>query len=479
LTERLYARWAYRVSPPAAVLAAVFIVAVSCLFLIRVKPFSDPRKIPGFGINYDTIPEAALHYLDTVGVTGRLFNTFEWGGYIVWRDLPRRIPIMDGRGHVPRRVLEETRTARFMPSRLEQLQATYGFDVMVVNYPRGAEVFKGQEPDVDFGLTSPDWALVYWDDLSLVYLRRTEAFAKIIKQDEYRHVKPANGFPYLIRKLTNRNLLGPIEAELRRNIADTQSSIGYTLLGFMYNQVGSHEKAIDTLSRVRDFPIMSNLHNAYRGIAFAYQRLGNMQRAIEYYKKAVRLQINPMILYSIGTAFEKIGNDREAIHYLERALDWDPRLTQVYPPLIRAYRRVGRTDRLQQLEAAHRAALVQGQAEGHFRKGVKFYLEGKYRKAITEFQASLEINPRNTTAHSNLGYLYYDIGLLDKAFAEQKRALEVDPEFANAHYGLALIYRARGEHALARKHFEEYLRLEPRGYWSRQVMEELSRLSQP
>ncbi|MFQ5851211.1 MAG: tetratricopeptide repeat protein [Candidatus Binatia bacterium] len=480
VTERLRARWAHRVSPPAGILTASSIVAITCLFLIRVEPFSDPRKIPGFGVNYDPVPESALRYLDAIGVTGRIFNTFHWGGYIVWRDFPRRIPIVDGRGHVSRRLLEEIKTtARFMPSRLEQLQATYGFDVAVLDYPVGTEAFKGQVPDVDFGLASPDWALVYWDDLSLVYLRRTDAFAKIIQQDEYRHVKPANGFQYLERKLANRNLFRPIEAELRRNTLETQSSIGYALLGFVYNQVGSHEKAIEMLSRIQDFPFGSNLYNAYLGLAFAYKRLGNIKRAIEYYKKAVQLQVDPTILYAIGTAFEEIGNDREAIRYLERTLDWNPRLAQAYPPLIRAYRRVGRTDRLEPLQAAYREALAHGQAEEHFRKGVKFYFEGKFHEAIAEFQASLKINPRNPTAHSNLGYLYFDIGLLDKAAAEQKRALEADAGFANAHYGLALIYRARGEDALARTHFEEYLRLEPRGYWSRQALEGLSGLSRP
>ena len=36
-----------------------------------------------------------------IGMTGRLFNAFHFGGYIAWRDFPRRSAIIDGRGYVP------------------------------------------------------------------------------------------------------------------------------------------------------------------------------------------------------------------------------------------------------------------------------------------------------------------------------------------------------------------------------------------
>ena len=42
-------------------------------------------------------------------------------------------------------------------------------------------------------LTSPDWALVYWDDVALVYLRRGGSHTAVIERDGYRLVKPANG----------------------------------------------------------------------------------------------------------------------------------------------------------------------------------------------------------------------------------------------------------------------------------------------
>lgn len=477
--SRLKAEWAHRMSLPAGILAAFLIVAVSGLSISGLEPFVDPLRVPGFGINYTPTPEGALRYLDRIGVSGKLYNRFKWGGYIEWRDYPRRKPIIDGRGQVSSDLLETIGSASTDPVSMQTLQQKFGIDVALMDYPGGIEVFGEELPDRDFALPSPDWALVYWDDLSLVYLRRTDAFAKIIQRDEYRLVKPANGPLYLKRKVRDNNLLPPIEAELRRNIAETHSFTGYVLLGSIYNAAGLYDKAIKVLGNVWGSPFGDLNLQAYWELAFAYDRIGKTETAIAYYEKVARATNNPTVLYSVGAAFDKIGNDREAIRYLELALKRDRNLIWGYPLLLTLYRKAGKTDRLPMLEAAYREALAHRQAKERFMRGLKLYVEGNIHGAMAEFQESLRLEPRNPQALINLGYVYFDLGFLDKALALQKQALEIDRKKANAHYGLALIYGARGEHAMARAHFEEYLRLEPKGYWSRKARDELSRIREP
>jgi len=124
------------------------------------------RKVPGFGVNERWVPEGALRYLDERGIQGRLFNAFHFGGYITWRDFPRRVPILDGRGHVTANLLEEIHFARAHPEHLERLRARFGLDAAVMDYPTySGDAFEDVlGPDTDRALTSPDWALVYWDD---------------------------------------------------------------------------------------------------------------------------------------------------------------------------------------------------------------------------------------------------------------------------------------------------------------------------
>ena len=80
-----------------------------------VGPLTDTRKAAGVGVNTRWVPEGALRYLDARGIDGRVFNAFHFGGYIEWRDFPRRAPIVDGRGHADGGLLEEIHFARVYP----------------------------------------------------------------------------------------------------------------------------------------------------------------------------------------------------------------------------------------------------------------------------------------------------------------------------------------------------------------------------
>lgn len=468
--------WLPQLALPAGLLAAVAVVTVTGLTLGRVEPFVDPDQIPGLGVNQEPLPEGALRYLDRARIPGRVFNTFQWGGYIAWRDFPSRAAFVDGRGHLPPGLLDDMISARAAPERLADLSRRYAFDMAILDYPRDTSPLRDATPDLDFGLTSRDWALVYWDDVALVYVRRTPALASLIERDEYREVKPANGTLALRPKLADPRRRAVIETELERNIAETGSSTALAFAGFVHNEAGASERAIETLSRVRQSPPSPNLRAAYQGLAFAHGRLGRTAEEVRYYRKAVQLGEDPLILLNLGLALGRAGDDRATVRALERAHDLDGRLAPVYPALITAYRRTGRFDRAQKLETEYPTVLAYSQAEEHFRRAMKLYFERRYEEAVTEFKVAVALNPRSATVLSNLGWVYFDVGLIDQAFAQQKAALDVDPRFANAHYGLALIYRRRGEYANAREHLAEYLQLEPAGYWSRRAAEELNRL---
>ena len=45
--------------------------------------------------------------MDRRNITGRVFNLFQWGGYITWRDFPKRTVFVDPRGYIPTDLLEK------------------------------------------------------------------------------------------------------------------------------------------------------------------------------------------------------------------------------------------------------------------------------------------------------------------------------------------------------------------------------------
>ena len=456
------------------VAAAVTAVAVGALAaglaMAHVRPLADGRKSAGLGVDARFVPEGALRYLDGIGMSGRLFNAFHFGGYIAWRDFPRRSAIVDGRGYLPAGLAEEIHFARAYPDHLARLQTTYGFEAALMDYPLySGEGLENLAPGADWGLASPDWALVYWDDYALVYLKRTSRWDAVIARDEYRFVHPANGLPAFWRSLADKATLPQIHAELDRNVAQTGSARGRTLLGFALLQEGKPDAALDVFATVRDF---DRRLDVLQGQALAWQQKGDKARAIDAYERAVATQEDALTLYGLGAALMDSGRPREAIPPLERARERNPALLPVYALLIDAYRRTGDGAREAPIAQAGAAAVKRAQAIERARTGLGLNRAGRLPEAAAELEAAASLDPDNARIASDLGFIYLYAGRAEDAVRQQRAALVRDPRLAQAHYGLGLALKQTGDGAGARRELAEYARLEPRSYLAWRLREE-------
>ncbi len=447
---------------PALALAAAGLFAGAAsvgLALAGVPPLAEARKSTGLGVDARFVPEGALRYLDRIGMSGRLFNAFHFGGYIAWRDFPRRAAIIDGRGYVPAGLKEEIHFARAYPEHFARLQSAYGFEAAMMDYP----LYSGESlpPDADWGLTSPDWALVYWDDFALVYLRRSPRWEAVIARDEYRRVRPANGLAAFWRSLGDEAVLPGILADLQRNVAETGSARGVTLLGFALLREGKADAALEAFGRVRD---PDRRLDVLQGQALAWQQKGDKARSIEIYERAVAVQADALTLYSLGAALIEAGRAGDAIRPLERARGKNPALLPVYPLLIDAYRRAGEPEREGEIARSMGAAVKRAQAAERARRGLALSREGKLPEAVAEMEAAAALDPASARIKSDLGFVYLYAGRVEDAVREQRAALDREPGLPQAHYGLGLALEKGGEIEAARREFAAYARLEPRSY---------------
>lgn len=294
-------------------LVATWIVLYAALTLAHVQPFGNNGKIFGFGINYYRFPESALRYMDKRNITGRIFNLFEWGQYIEWRDFPKRAAFIDGRGHLTLDLLGKMDLALTNANVLDELHKRYGFESVLISYPLITR--DASEYGIDIALSSPKWALVYWDDISLIYLRRNGQYDLIIKEDEYKFVKPANGIKR--SRLSDASYLVALINELMRNIRDTGSSKAYVYLGTVYNEIGLYKEALDCFSKVKDtitvdtYAQLSDYYelnpvvDAYKGMAQSYDMLGYPDESIKYYKKSLSIKKDDRIFYNLGKLYLK------------------------------------------------------------------------------------------------------------------------------------------------------------------------------
>lgn len=462
--------WAFLFRKKAAtIVAASAMVLVCSLALAHVKPFGAEQEEFGLGFDYTLMPRGAVKYMDDNNINGRVLNTFHFGQYIAWTGYPRRTVLIDGRGYVPEDVLEKSGNL-FKLSVLEELYDRYEAEVLLTQVPTE---FHGN-PETDALLSR--WALVYWDDISLLYLRRGGQYEDIIRKDEYRFTNPSLPVATFIN-LRSRENPEEVERELMRNISQTGSSTGYLLLGDLQYNSGAYEQAIGTLSRVRRSWVNDRKPLAYEITGDAYRRLGDLGKSREYYEKALCLNESASVLYKMGVMHFSNQEPGKALEYFTRALDVDPGFIDVYPLLMSTYKQLGQSKKAEDAGKAYYMLKASKKTENHFEMGLKAYAEKNYEEALAEFEKALKDSPTNAGIYTNIGYVYYDQGVLEKAREYFALALKYNPGNANAHYGLALVHKKSGEADLAIRHFKEYIEIEPSGFFSRKAKREIEELS--
>ncbi len=86
-------------------------------------------------------------------------------------------------------------------------------------------------------------------------------------------------------------------------------------------------------------------------------------------------------------------------------------------------------------------------------KGIAYYQQGQYSKAITEFKKDIASVPNDAVAHQNLGQSYYQQGKYELAVESYQKAIGIDPNYISAHNNLGLAYLKQSKYRLAIKSF--------------------------
>lgn len=92
-------------------------------------------------------------------------------------------------------------------------------------------------------------------------------------------------------------------------------------------------------------------------------------------------------------------------------------------------------------------------------QGVRLAKEKKFSEARRYLLKALEVNPRCSSAASNLGNTFFEEGDLGKAEEYYKKAIIFDPDNPLPYNNLAVVLKSRGDMEGYRKYYKEYLRL--------------------
>ncbi|MGA3211583.1 MAG: tetratricopeptide repeat protein [Terriglobales bacterium] len=103
-------------------------------------------------------------------------------------------------------------------------------------------------------------------------------------------------------------------------------------------------------------------------------------------------------------------------------------------------------------------------AEEPFDRGLEYYNKGyeaNYRKAVTEFQQALQLDPQDSRAELYLGRAYTGLYDTENAAAAMKKAIEIDPDFYEARTSYAAVLLDRGDFDEAVRQLDVVTRREP------------------
>ncbi len=149
------------------VIAFPFSVLVIALVLLGLG--FRQGKVFQRGLQEQRFPVGAVEFIKSRNLGGKMFNSMNWGGYLLWNLYGTTSLFIDGRTLDPYRVAPYTNILWTTPEGLRYFEQE-NFDLALVSY---GNAFTGERhPIVAYLQNRPDWQLVYRDKAGVLFVRR-------------------------------------------------------------------------------------------------------------------------------------------------------------------------------------------------------------------------------------------------------------------------------------------------------------------
>ena len=323
--------WALRSLPmPQRFGGAVASLRPALLLLLFIIPaplylhlkHTDYYHFLGLGMHRQFFPKEAIEFIEKQGIAGNIFNSQNYGGALIYTTYPKRKVFFDTRYICYQRLLPRLTKAMQDAQRFDMLLSIYKVDVALVE----------SEKEIRFltrGLLPREkWALVYWDDLSEVFVRRLKKYSDIIQTNEYTMTNSETilGSQEIHSRDPQRR--SSVKRELERALrVNPNVSKAWYALGTIQ---GNSERAISELNRALE--VEPSFPEAHEALARIYHISGRPEAALSHYRDALTLSQAfgakepelASILNEMGALCLSTGKLELAEKYLKCALKMDP-----------------------------------------------------------------------------------------------------------------------------------------------------------
>jgi hypothetical protein len=173
---------------PAILAGAAASLGPAALFAHAVHAVPGPYW--GTGVMEQRVPVALARFLREHPPPGRMWHSFDFGGYFLYALAPEQPVFIDGRN-------DTVYTDRFFLETLAAEESAETFASQAERHGIGFAVVAWRSPG-DPGAphlhADPRWQLVYWDDLGAVLVRRTPESAAYLAEHGYEVLRADTGF---------------------------------------------------------------------------------------------------------------------------------------------------------------------------------------------------------------------------------------------------------------------------------------------
>lgn len=314
----------------------IFLVCVWSSDLVTNRAYMGKVSIASFGTGLGWwFPEGAAEFVEHAKIPGRIFNTYDEGGYLTWRLGQNYQDYVDGRGdpfgsELIQRGMELTQ--KLPDSQDWQREAErYGINAIIVPLSRfwGVDEF----PLLRQFCASDNWRPVYLDEASAVFVRHTAANESLIARFEINcdtapipAVSPTSNDSKAFNQWANAAAVLKALGRTPEALAAASKALAiFPDNAFLrFTRADLLERLPDQHDAEQEYLTSASLQpnpESWTRLARLYERQHRIREAIKAWKHAAELTVGnaSLPLLSLGFDYLDASQPREALDAFQRS----------------------------------------------------------------------------------------------------------------------------------------------------------------
>ena len=256
------------------------------------------------------------------------------------------------------------------------------------------------------------------------------------------------------------------ERGVKANDPQTRSQLGDKLRADANFELAlvEYQKA-QMLSKTQDPNVLISIGDIYYIVYLRDQNTNDINKAIDYYKKALELKETAKAHIKVGDGLLAVRDVVTAIDHYKKAIQLEPDSSDALGANVRGWN-----------EAVRLAPLV---AENHIGLAIALQTKKDFINAEEEYNQALKLDPNNETAQRGLQSLTQDKlkfqalkiigtalkfqseGKYNEAISQYVKAIELNPNDTKLHYNIGTAFQANNDFEHAEKAYKKSLELDP------------------